>query len=670
MSEARRILVVDDNAAIHGDFQKILAPAAADDPIADMAAALFGTPQKPARPRLAYEVVCASQGQEALKLVNEALEQKRPFQVAFVDIRMPPGWDGIETIEHLWKADPHLQTVICSAYSDYSWDDIYARLGHSDRLLLLKKPFDTAEISQLSAALSEKHRLAIAARSRLDQLDALVRERTAELERANSQLHGEVEQRRAVEERLRHDVLHDRLTGLPNRAMLMDRIEQCIRRRKRDPRYQFALMFMDMDDFKVVNDSLGHEVGDHLLVGIATRLSGAVRAADVSVRLCDDVTSRLGGDEFVILLDGISQRQDALDVACRIEEVMTVPFALGGHEVVAHLSIGIAFGHEEYQRAADILRDADTAVYRAKRLGKHRYAVFDAQMHSEARERLELESDLRRAIGTGQFLLHYQPIVSLSHGNIVGFEALMRWNHPGRGMVTPDSFIAIAESSGLIVPMGMETFRQACRQISEWRRRLADFPVYRNLWVSINLAARQLHLANLATQMDEVLAEFRLDRGAVNLEITENVVMQHGDVGIETLKHLRQHKYCLSLDDFGTGYSSLSHLHQMPVNCVKIDQSFIRKIDVDNRAYSATVQAIVNLAHNCGMTVVGEGIETIPQLVQLQTIDCDLAQGYWFSRPVPAQVAEQLLMDNLGTSLWRERVQQLASGVVPQAQTV
>jgi diguanylate cyclase (GGDEF)-like protein len=667
MPDTRRILVIDDNTAIHADFRKILAPAGSaasgDDSIAEMAAALFGEPKAPARRRTTYDVVCASQGQEGLELVRQALAAGKPFHVAFVDIRMPPGWDGIETIEHLWKEDPYLQTVICSAYSDYSWDDINARLGDSDRLLLLKKPFDTVEISQLAAALGEKYRLAVAARARLDELDRLVRERTAELERANLQLLAEVEQRRSVEERLRHDVLHDRLTGLPNRAMLMDRIEQCIRRRQRDANYKFALLFMDMDDFKVVNDSLGHDVGDRLLVGIATRLASAVRSADVAMRLADDVTSRLGGDEFVILLDGISERQDAIDVARRIETLMAEPFALDGHEVVAHLSIGIAFGHEEYERAPDILRDADTAVYRAKGHGKHRYAVFDAQMHSQARERLELETDLRRAIGAGQFFLHYQPVVSLTDGNISGFEALLRWQHPTRGLVMPNAFIHIAESCGLIVPMGLEALREACRQLAQWRCRLGEWPVYRNLWLSVNVSARQLHLAGLVSQFDAVLAEFGLDRDAIKLEITENVVMQHGDVGMETLKHLRQHKYRLSLDDFGTGYSSLSHLHHMPVDCVKIDQSFIRKIDSHSRPYSATVQAIVNLAHDCGMSVVGEGVETIPQLVQLQTIDCDLAQGFWFSRPVPAPEAEQLLLDNLGSKLWRPRVQQLASGI-------
>ena len=313
----RRIIVIDDNSSIHGDFQKILGGpvAAGTNDLEAMAASFFGNSETKSGGGLTYGLKTASQGQEGLEIVKAAFEANQPIHVAFVDIRMPPGWDGIETIEQLWKVDPDLQTVICSAYSDYSWDAIHSRLGDSDRLLILKKPFDTAEISQLAAALSEKYRLAQAARFRMDELDRLVELRTRELERANEQLRLEVDQRRSVEERLRHDVLHDRLTGLPNRPMLIDRIDQCIRRRSRDPNYKFALLFMDMDDFKVVNDSLGHEAGDKLLIGIGQRLTEAVRSMDVAGRLCDDVTSSLGGDEFVILLDGLAKDEDAIEVA-------------------------------------------------------------------------------------------------------------------------------------------------------------------------------------------------------------------------------------------------------------------------------------------------------------------------------------------------------------------
>jgi diguanylate cyclase (GGDEF)-like protein len=573
---------------------------------------------------------------------------------------MPPGWDGIETIERLWKADPLLQTVICSAYSDYSWDDIHARLGDSDRLLILKKPFDNAEISQLAAALTEKYRLAQMARFRIEELDRVVTERTRELQRANDQLRLEVEQRRSIEDRLRHDVLHDRLTGLPNRAMLIDRIEQCIRRRKRDQNYLFALLFMDMDDFKVVNDSLGHEAGDRLLVGISQRLSGAVRSLDTTGRIGDEVTSRLGGDEFVILLDGLTSEADAVTVANRIASLMAAPFDLNGRDVVANLSIGVALGKAEYDRAADILRDADSAVYRAKNKGKHQVAVFDSEMLYEARERLELESDLRKAVTGDEFFLVYQPIIALSTGEIHGFEALVRWRHPTHGLTMPSRFIPIAETTGLIIPIGAQVIRQACQQIKAWREKFGDHPDYRDLWVGVNLSGKQLNFGGLVEQIDDIVDGLSLDHSLMRLEITEDAVIQHGDSGIKTLQKLRDRKFRLALDDFGTGYSSLSYLHRMPVDSIKIDQSFIRKLDAQGRPFSATVQAIVNLAHNCEMTVVGEGIENLEQIVQLQTLECDFAQGFWFSHPVAAAEAEKLLVQNRGTGLWRKRVQELA----------
>jgi diguanylate cyclase (GGDEF)-like protein len=403
-------------------------------------------------------------------------------------------------------------------------------------------------------------------------------------------------------------------------------------------------------------------VGDKLLVGIGQRLAESARALDLAGRMADDITSRLGGDEFVLLLDGISHPDDAAQVAQRIETVMAKPFDIDGHEIVATLSIGIACGHSGYESASEILRDADTAVYRAKRNGKHNFAVFDAQMHDEARRRLELETDLRKALGDGSFTLHYQPLVCLTSGHIRGFEALLRLNHPVRGIVSPSEFIPVAEETGLIIPIGFQTLREVCRQIQAWRIRFAKCDVYRDLRVAVNLAAKQLRHPELPDRIDAILAEFGLDHSALELEITENVVMEQGDSAIETLHTLRERGYALAIDDFGTGYSSLSHLHQIPVHIIKIDQSFIRKMSTEDRSFSATVRAMVNLAHNCGLQVIGEGTETLNQLVQLQEMECDWAQGYWFSRPVPAAQAEELLRENLGTKLWRQRVEQIAQG--------
>lgn len=637
--DVRRILVIDDNAAIHDDFRKILVggDTTLTDELATLESKLFDQPVTAAAsraPATQYTVDCASQGEAGCGMAAAAVAAGRPYQLAFVDMRMPPGWDGVQTIEQLWMVDPEIQTVICSAYSDYSWSDIRDRLGASDRLLILKKPFDPIEISQLAAALTEKHRLARAARMRMDQLETLVEARTQALKQVNERLETEVMQRRRAEEQLRHDVLHDRLTGLPNRAMLTDRIEQCIKRKRRDPSLEFAVLFIDVDDFKVVNDSLGHEAGDKLLVALGERLSGALRETDLAVRFCDGIASRLGGDEFVVLLDGLRHTDDALMVARRIEEAVSRPFDVGGDEVVASLSIGVASSREDYESAADILRDADTAVYRAKGAGKRGVAVFNAVMHAEAVERLRLETDLRNAVGSGQFIVHYQPIVSLRSGNIEGLEALVRWQHPTRGHIGPNEFIPLAETCGLILPLGMQVLRTACADLARWR---AQVPALANLWVSVNLSGKQLHVADLPEQVDRVLGEAGLPRSALRLEVTESTIMQQGDVALATAARLQERQLALSLDDFGTGYSSLSHLHELPISCIKVDRSFVHQMDIDGRAFTATVQAIVTLAHNCGFSVVAEGIETDSQLVQLQALDCDLAQGFYFSRPLPAE---------------------------------
>lgn len=647
----RRILVIDDNPSIHQDFRKILCGEDSADTAAELdqlASILFDKPAASSSPqqprRLTYQVDCADQGQAGLDKLTAALAQGCPYQVAFVDIRMPPGWDGIETIERLWQADPNLQTVICSAYSDYSWADIRKRLGDSDRLLILRKPFDTAEILQMAAALTEKYRLSQLARMKMEELEKLVDQRTADLKRINEQLEMEVHQRRYAEEQLRHDVLHDRLTGLPNRVLLEDRIAQAIKKRRRQQDYQFAVLFMDIDDFKVVNDSLGHEAGDKLLIEVGRRLTSAVRATDSAARYSEGVTSRLGGDEFVILLDGLSCPEDARLVAQRILNVMSEPFEINGYEVVANLSIGIATSQTEYARAAEILRDADTAVYRAKAKGKRSWAIFDANMHEEARKRLEIEVELRRGVGTSQFRMEYQPILSLRTGRIEGFEALMRWDHPQRGTISPHYFIPLAEATGLIMPLGLGAIQQVCMDVKQW---LQMFPDRSDLWVSVNLSGKQLHVADFADQVEKLITDSGVPRSAIRFEITESVLMQQGDAALTTLAKLREKQFLLSMDDFGTGYSSLSRLHELPLACLKVDQSFVQKLDIQSRTYAATVQAIVMLAHNFGFTVVAEGVETHDQIDFLHAVDCDMAQGFLFSPPMTPQQVPALMKQPL-----------------------
>lgn len=649
----RRVLVIDDNLAIHEDFRKILCPRVAEgaDSLDSLAAALFGEKQTAAveepagtpRNGTTYEVDSASQGKEGLEKVIAATKEGRPYQLAFVDMRMPPGWDGVETIKQLWKVDPLLQTVICTAYSDYTWMEIRKALGDSDRLLILKKPFDTAEIAQISLALTEKYRLSRLAQLKIDDLRTMVDEQTAALRRSNDQLEEEVRQRRVAEERLRHDVLHDRLTGLPNRVLLADRVDQCIKRQDRESNYKFGILFIDMDEFKIVNDSLGHEAGDQLLVDVAARIAGAVRGTDTAMWAGEGITSRLGGDEFVVLLDGIRQAEDARVVAERILSTMVAPFTISGHEVMVRLSIGIATSTTpgQYVRAADILRDADTAVYSAKGTGKHRVAVFDSTMLAEARERLELEQDLRHAVNGEEIKLYYQPIISMRSGQIVGCEALLRWQHPTRGMISPLVFIPLAEATGLIVPLGLRVCREAVQQVKRWRTEYGG--QHGKFWVSVNLSGTQLHVTSLPQEVENILRDAGLDHSALRLEVTEGMMIRQGDVQQETLRELKDRNITLLMDDFGTGYSSLGRLHELPIGGIKIDRAFISTLTADSKQSIAAVKAIVMLAHTYEFSVVAEGIETEVQLEHARTLGCDFGQGYYFSKPVPAEEMEKML---------------------------
>lgn len=473
----------------------------------------------------------------------------------------------------------------------------------------------------------------------LDELERRVQERTAELKKMNQSLEHEIDERRKAEEKLRHDAHHDILTGLPNRALLLDRIEYCIERSKRDQDYQFAVIFLDVDEFKVINDSLGHEAGDVLLVELAQRVMKSVRSVDTAARPFRDTMARLGGDEFVVLLDGIKQENDATVVAQRIHESMSQPFELAGHELVITTSIGIANNLIEYDHPNELLRDADTALYQAKERGKDRQEVFDQGMRDQAIARLEIETDLRKAIEQGQLSLNYQPIISLITGRIESFEALLRWHHPKKGMIPPDTFIPIAEQTRLIVSIGQWVIREACHQAQAWHNMFPD----RLLSIAVNLSSKQFSRNDLVQQIDRILAETGLDPHFLKFEITESVVMGNAKENTEVLSQLRDRELDLSMDDFGTGYSSLSYIHNLPIASIKLDRSFVRNMTA-NGEHAATIRAVVTLAHNRGMKVIAEGVETVQQLAQLQALKCDFGQGYFFSKPVTAECAEGLIV--------------------------
>jgi len=433
-----------------------------------------------------------------------------------------------------------------------------------------------------------------------------------------------------TKEHFRHAAFHDSLTGLPNRAMFTELLKAEIESSERLEGHKFAVLFLDLDRFKNINDSLGHTHGDLLLVAFAERLERTLRPVDT--------LARFGGDEFAILLSGMSDATDAVRVAKRIQDELTQPFVLDKNSAFATASIGIALSSSGYTRAEDILRDADIAMYRAKENGKARYELFDQVMHARAVSRLQLESDLRQAIERQEFCVYYQPIVCLQTGRLAGFEALVRWNHPRRGIVSPADFIPVAEETGLIVPIGQWVLSEACMQVRQWQ---LDSPSHRSLSLSVNLSARQVAQPDLLERINEALESSKLNAHCLKLEITESVVMENAEAAALMFKQLRSLGVQLSIDDFGTGYSSLSYLHRFPLNYLKIDRSFVTRLTTEND--NAIVRTISTLARNLGMEVIAEGIETEEQYQQLKMLGCEFGQGFLFSRPVNSESVIHLL---------------------------
>jgi diguanylate cyclase (GGDEF)-like protein len=432
-----------------------------------------------------------------------------------------------------------------------------------------------------------------------------------------------------TKDHFRHAAFHDSLTGLPNRAMFTELLKAEIESSKRHGEHLFAVLFLDLDRFKNINDSLGHTHGDLLLVAFAERLERTLRPVDT--------LARFGGDEFAILLSGIHNTTDAVRIAERIHAELGLPFDLDRNSQFVTSSIGIALS-TGYERPEDILRDADIAMYRAKENGKARYEMFDQLMHARAVSRLQLESDLRQAVELKEFTVHYQPIMALETGRLAGFEALVRWNHPHKGMVSPADFVPVAEETGLIVPIGQWVLEEACKKVREWQ---LSSPGHRALSLSVNLSARQVAQPDLLERIKGALEESKLNPHHLKLEITESVVMENAEAATQMLKQLRALGVQLSIDDFGTGYSSLSYLHRFPLNYLKIDRSFVMRMTTDND--NAIVKTISTLAHNLGMQVIAEGIETEEQHQELKELGCEYGQGYLFSRPVEVEGVLRLI---------------------------
>jgi PAS domain S-box-containing protein len=459
----------------------------------------------------------------------------------------------------------------------------------------------------------------------------------------------DITDRKRAEEALAHRAFHDGLTELPNRELFLDRLQHAMLRARRHIDYKFAVLFVDVDEFKVVNDSLGHSAGDELLVEIAKRMSASFRDSDMIARLQvpNEVeehlgassVARLGGDEFTVLLEDVSRPSDAIRVGQRIQEKLAIPFEIKGRQIVIKASIGAALSANSYNKPEEMVRDGEIAMYRAKQSGKARCEVFDSGMHLKAVRRLKLETDLRLGLERGELLVYYQPIISLRSGKITGFEALSRWNHPD-GMISPADFIPVADETGLILPMNRELLREACDQLHIWQAQINCDPP---LMISVNVSRRQFAQPGLAADIGTILQQTGTSPQNISLEIVETIAMGESDRALVVLSELKELGVRLSIDDFGTGYSSLSRLPRFPIDSLKIDRTFVSNMTTD-RDNHEIVRLIIMLAHSLRLSVVAEGTETEEQVAALTKLDCEMVQGYFYSPPVDAKTAFDLLL--------------------------
>ena len=728
-----RILLVDDMPSIHEDFRKILAPPRVATDLDASEALLFG--KSPDAAAVCFEMDSAYQGVEALAKVRTARLAGLPYAMAFLDMRMPPGWDGVETAEQLWSEDPRLQIVFCTAFSDYSWSQVLARLDVRDRLLILKKPFDVVEIYQFANALTAKWQMAEQAAFKMSTLEEAVEERTRELSNANIivqnspvilyRVRGEpsfpliyishnitklghdpqtllasqtwaqsliypedqakvgeamarvlekdaqgasiefrlyagdgtlrwvenryvpvrdkdgrlievegividITERKAAEEKMILLARTDGLTGLANRSTFNERLWQAFAAAQRGA-VGFAILYLDLDKFKPVNDTFGHPIGDLLLQQVAQRLRTCTRESDL--------VARLGGDEFAILQAQMSEAANAGLMASKIQTALALPYLVSGHEINISVSIGISAYAAGIASADVMLAQADLALYRSKEDGRNQYHFHSDDLDREVLDRVTLAGELKRAIDQDEFELQYQPQVELSSENIVGMEALVRWNHPTRGLLAPRVFIPIAEKTGTMVALGHWVLDRACRQMSLWRAEGLSLPV-----MAVNLSLFQLKSGqDLVRDVRETIAKWGLAPSDLEFDVTEATLAQLTWTQNDVLPQLHQLGVKIAIDDFGSEYSSFDYVRAYHVNHLKLAQSFINRSTSDPEC-AATIRAIVNFAHDVGIIVIAQGVETEQQRDLLTSTDSmTQAQGFHFSKAVDAERAGDLL---------------------------
>ncbi len=545
-----------------------------------------------------FDFVFVQNGVEALN----KLKQKSEIDVIITDLNMPE-MDGLTLLSKLSDIDENIKAVVLSAYGDLTNIRTAMNRGAFDFLI---KPID---FQDLEATIKKTLQFVRKMRKKQQQFEKMYA-------------------------KLKYDAVHDALTGLPNRILLENLLEHNISYAQRHPDHIYAVLFIDLDRFKVVNDSLGHSVGDSLLTEVAERLKVCVRASDT--------VSRFGGDEFVILLEELNDIHEVICITERIQEQFNQSFLLNEYEVHLGASIGIAISTIQYHKPDELLRDADAAMYCAKAKGKNQYVIFDPTIQASAMERLHLENKLRQAIEQGDFSLHYQPIIELSTGRLSSFEALIRWFTPD-GIISPTKFIPVAEETGLICPLGWWVFQEACHQLQYWRQK---FPQQQSLVLNINFSTIQLKQSDLVENIQAILDATELPGSSLKLEITESCLLENSEAEIQVLQQLKNLGINICIDDFGTGYSSLSRLHEFPIDTLKIDRAFVTRMEANSGGLEM-VKMIIALAHSLNMNVVAEGVETETQLKQLKALECEFVQGYFLAKPLDKVKAEEFIQQNL-----------------------
>ena len=607
-----RILLIDGNSESHADYRRLLAPDAPAAPGGD-------GPGESCR----AAVESTQLGSDGVNLVREARASGHPFQLVFFDLNGADLLPSLDASRELLNHDADLQLVLYAPEGPEADHHIRTRVGASDRVLVLKKPFGSVDLVLLARSLQARW---------ADGLRGLAR--GGGVEHAGYE-HGA--QTAAV-------LLHDPLTGLPNRTLFTDRLAAAIERQERHPELHFAVVFIDLDRFKLINDSLGHSVGDILLIEVARRIESCLRSSD---RLSyESPPARLGGDEFLVLLEDLRGDHDAARVAERMLVRVSEPYLVAGHELRLTASIGIATSKRNYTVAGDMVRDANTAMSRAKEAGRGGYVLFGEQMHRAATARLSLENELRRAVDQQQLRLYYQPIIALADGRLAGFESLVRWEHPHYRALPISAIIAVAEETGLIHRLGLWVLEEACRQLTTWNTLFPELP---DISVSVNLSRRQLIDPELPRRVAEVIMRGLREPRRLAFEITEGAVLQDPDASGDVLRALAAMGVKLHLDDFGTGYSAISCLHELPLHSLKIDRMFLSKI-CEQPKRAVVVEAIIAMARACDLEVVAEGVETAEQAELLRKLGCDFVQGFHVGRPVDAATAEAFMRARLAAT--------------------